>query len=238
MSATDLALATAVLAVGGTVQGSVGFGSLVVGAPLLVLIEPDLVPGPALLAAFALVVLIAYRDRAGIHVAGVGWMIVGRVPGTVLGGLAVAGLPERSLELVFGALLLLAVAMSASGLHLAPERPALLAAGALSGFMGTTTSVGGPPLALVYQRESGTTIRGTLNAMFVIGSLLSIVTLAAFGEFGRRELGAGLALVPGIVAGFLVSNRTAPRLDQGVIRAAVLIVAGGSALAVLARALV
>jgi len=40
----------------------------------------------------------------------------------------------------------------------------LLIAGGLSGFFGTLTSIGAPPLALVEQGEKGPTIRGTLSA--------------------------------------------------------------------------
>lgn len=236
MSPLDLALAAAVLAVGGLLQGSIGFGSMIVAAPLLILIEPSLVPAPAIVAATALVVLIAWRDRASIEARGVGWTIIGRVPGTILGGVAVAWLSQTALEFLFGALLLLAVLLSARDIHLERTPTLLFGAGALSGLMGTATAVGGPPLALVYQRESGPIIRGTLNGIFVVGSLFSIVTLAAVGELGIDELNTGLAISPGIVFGFALSRRLATALDARSLRPAILTFAGVAAVAVLVRA--
>lgn len=236
MSATDLTLAALAMAAGGAVQGSIGFGAMVVAAPILVLIEPALVPGPALLAATVLVVLIAWRDRAGLEARGVGWTFVGRVPGTVVGGLLVTLLSPTGLEFLFGSLLLAAVLISAGRFHLERNAPVLVGAGALSGIMATATSVGGPPLALVYQREAGPTIRATLNGIFVVASPLSLGMLAAVGKLGITELAHGLAIAPGIVLGFLVSNRTAAALDARSLRPAVLAVAGISAVAVLVRA--
>ncbi|NIR59973.1 MAG: sulfite exporter TauE/SafE family protein, partial [Gammaproteobacteria bacterium] len=55
------------------------------------------------------------------------------------------------LVIAVGALVLLAVAMSVAGLKISPTRPTLITAGALSGFMSTVSSVGGPPLAITYQ---------------------------------------------------------------------------------------
>ncbi len=236
MTGTELAWAAAILVVGGTVQASIGFGAMVVAAPILILIDPALVPGPALVAATLLVVLIAWRDRAGLEARGVGWTIAGRVPGTVVGGLAVAALSPTGLELLFGALLLLAVVISAGDFHLERTPTVLTAAGALSGLMATATSVGGPPLALVYQREAGPTIRATLNGIFLVASPMSLGMLAAVGELGLRELGRGLAISPGIVVGFVISGALTDRLDRRSLRPAVLVVAGVSALAVLLRA--
>jgi hypothetical protein len=54
LSFVQLVFAWAVVAVGAALQGAVGFGLGVIGAPLLVLIAPGLVPGPLLLVAFVL----------------------------------------------------------------------------------------------------------------------------------------------------------------------------------------
>lgn len=211
---------------------------MIVAAPVLVLIDPGLVPGPAMIAATVLVVLIAWRERASIDRAGVAWTVAGRVPGTVVGGYAVAALSQRSLELLIGSVLLAAVVLTAGNLHLPRSRPVLLGAGALSGFMGTSTTVGGPPLALVYQQEAGPVIRGTLNGIFVVGSALSIVTLVAVGKLGLAELGSGLAITPGIVVGFVASRNTAARIDSASIRPIVLGGAGLAAALVLIQAAV
>ena len=60
-----------------------------------------------------------------------------------------------------------------------------LAAG--TGFASTVSSVGGPPMAVVYANEAGPVIRGTLSFIFVIGGAMSLAALIAVGSFGRDE---------------------------------------------------
>jgi uncharacterized membrane protein YfcA len=237
MSALELGLASVAVVVGAAIQGSIGFGVNLIVAPALIAIDPALVPGPPAFLSLVLTLLMVRRERSSADVRGVGWALAGRIPGTLAGAAAVAVLSERGLSTAFGILLLLAVLMTASGYRLRPTPGALVAAGLLSGFMGTTTSVGGPPMALVYQEADGATIRSTLAAFLTVGISLSLLSLAAVGRFGGPEIRASLLLVPPTIAGFLASRRIAPWLDRGHIRTAVLVISGASAVVILARAL-
>ncbi|HKJ70828.1 MAG TPA: sulfite exporter TauE/SafE family protein [Gammaproteobacteria bacterium] len=237
MSAEWLAV-EAVVAVGALLQGAVGFGVALVAAPLLMLVRPELVPGPMILAAWSLTLLIAVRDRRGVDWAGLRWTVPGLVAGTAAAVVLLKGLSPAAMGLLFGTLVLAAVALSAAGWHPRPRpRNLLLAAGA-TGFMGTATSVGGPPIALVYQRESGVRLRGSLSAVFLAGGALSLAGLSLAGRFGLAELAAGAGLLPGVVAGFLLSGPLADFLDGRWLRPAVLAVSAAAALAVLIRSLV
>ena len=51
----------------------------------------------------------------------------------------------------------------------------MVLAGAASGVMGTATAIGGPPMALVWQRNSGARLRGTMSGFFLVGSAMSLV---------------------------------------------------------------
>ncbi len=232
-----LVLAAGVVAAGSVVQGAVGYGLALLSAPLLVLIEPRLVPGPLVFAGLVLTVVMAVRDRASIHVSGVGWALVGRVPGTVLGAFTLTVLAERTLGITLGALVLAAVAMTAFGPPIRPRRGVLLVGGVLSGFMGTTSSIGGPPIAMLYQHERGALIRGTLSTYFTFGATLSLVALAFVGRFGRFELLSACALLPGVFVGVLLSERALSWLDGGRTRVAVLAVSAISGALVLGREL-
>jgi uncharacterized membrane protein YfcA len=158
--------------------------------------------------------------------------------GTVAGVAALTVLSGGRLEVTLGVLVLLGVAMSASGLHLPVTPRVLVGAGALSGFMGTTVSIGAPPMALVYQRSSGPSIRGTLSAYFVVGVILSLVGLRFVGRFGTTELGLAFSLLPGVLIGFLISRHTSGFFDRGYTRGAVLLLSAATGLAVILRQLV
>jgi len=232
-------LASLVLVAGAVVQGSVGFGVALLGAPLLFLVNPALVPGPMLVAGLTLPALILVRDRAGLLKGPVAWALAGFLVGSVLAGGLVASLPGDGLALVFGSLVLLAVALSALGW--APAEPHgrhLAAAGTLAGFMATATSIGGPPLALVFQNASGQRLRATLSAIFVPGGLFALLSLAAVDRFDGAGLVLGLALLPAVFAGFWLSGFTIRALDRAWLRPAVLAVSAVAGAGAMARALV
>lgn len=234
-SPIQLVVASACIGFGALLQGSVGFGMALVAAPLLSLIDARLVPGPVLASALTLTLLVAWRDRRAIDMRGVTWAIVGRVPGTLAGAATIALLPARPLAIVFGVLVVVAVLLIAFGLPLRPTPRTLLFAGALSGFMGTTASIGGPPVAVLYQRAEGPRVRGTLGGYFVAGASMSIAALAIVGRFGMREIAWSLWLVPGALVGFALSFRVARWLDAGRTRNAVLGVAALSGALVILR---
>lgn len=219
------------------IQGSVGFGYALVSAPLLALVAPDFVPGPIMLSSMLLSLASGYRERDFIDRRGVTLALLGRIPGVVLGAGAMAWLPESTMNLVFGAVVLVAVLLSASGLRVAMSARNLAGAGFASGVMGTMTSIGGPPIALVYQDSKGPQLRATLNTYFALGSAMSIPALALAGHFGRVEFIHGLWLLPATAVGFAFSGATRDFLDQGHTHSAVLAVASISALAVVVRTL-
>ncbi|MQA16705.1 MAG: TSUP family transporter [Pseudonocardiaceae bacterium] len=224
-----LIVAGVIVAAAAVVQGAVGFGLSLVAAPLLVLLDPALVPVPLIILASMHAVLTVIRDGRHADWRGVGWVLLGRVPGTGLGVLAVATLPQRGFGLVVGLCVLAFVVVSL--LRWRPRlRPrALLLAGVASGAGGTAVAIGGPPLALLYQHSTGPRVRATLAAVFVAGSAISLGALAIAGEVTTESLRDAALLLPFLIIGFLLSGLARRILDQGWTRTAVLTVASASA---------
>jgi uncharacterized membrane protein YfcA len=231
-------VADLVLMVGATIQGTIGFGTNLIAAPILVLIDRNLVPVPIILVSLVVNVLVARRDRGDHPWRMMRWPILGQIPASVLGAAAVAVVSERGLDVLFGLLVLIGVGLSAIGRHPRPTRRVSLGAGAASGFMATTTGVGGPPMALVYQRETGPQLRAALTRFFGLGSVVAFVPLLLFGQVEAADFARALALTPGVLAGFYLSRYVARRLDHGWLRPVVLAVSGLSAFVVLIKALV
>lgn len=233
----DYLLELLVVSVGSLVQASVGFGFALVSAPLLVLIDPGLVPGPATVSAAAVGALNVYRNRGPVDWRGIRWGSVGLVPGTVLAGFTLALVSSQALAVLVGGLVLIAVLVSLAGVRVGASPKVLVTAGALSGFMGTTATIGGPPIALVFQRESGPFIRSTLARFFVVAMVMAMTAQISAGRLGVDEAVAGLALYPGVLLGFWLSKRLIPVLDGGLMRRAILFVSGVSSVAVLLKEL-
>jgi uncharacterized membrane protein YfcA len=233
----ELLIAMVLVAAGSVVQGSIGFGMAVIAAPILLLVNPVFVPGPMLLAAVFLVMLMALRNRRDVIVGDVAVATVGRILGTAPAALAIRALEPSIFELLFAVLVIAVVLLSVKGIHLRRTPRNVFAAAALSGFIGTMSSMGGPAMALVYQHETGPKIRGTLSAIFTIGTAISVLGLWWAGRFGALELQLALLLMPAVFVGFLLSRYTVGRLDKAHTRPAVLAVSALSALAIVLRAL-
>ena len=238
MTPLEWLFAEVVVVVGSVLQGAVGFGLGLLGAPLLVILDPSLVPGPLLAAALFLSILVALREHRAIDLRGVSWALVGRVPGTLLGAAVIAAIPQREISLLVGAVVLVAVGLVGTGARIPRTRPALFGAGTLSGFMATTSSIGGPPIAFLYQDSPGDRVRGTLSGFFLVGLVISLGALTLVGRFGRAEILSSILLFPAVLVGFLLSARIAAVLDRGHTRKAILAASALAGLAVVIEALV
>ena len=224
-SLTEFLLASLIVAIGSALQSSVGFGFALMSAPVLAFIDPKLVPGPLIIAVTLLLVLTAVREHQSMDLTGIGWVLFGRVPGTVLAIVALDAMSERGITIGLGVLVLVAVAISLLRVNLPRTPPLLTMAGLISGLMGTTSGLGGPAVAVLYQHEPGSRVRSTLAGYFLIGAIMSISALAFAGRLGRAEATLSLGLLPGILIGFLSARKTSEWLDRGRTRTAVLLVA-------------
>jgi uncharacterized membrane protein YfcA len=237
-SIVALALATLIVAMGAALQTSVGFGLALFAAPLLNLIDPKLVPGPLIIAMMIVLVTSAVRERDAMDLRGVGWVLAGRLPGALLGALALRALAPGTLSLAIGILVLVAVGLSLYRGGLPRSRPMLVGAGLVSGVMGTTAAIGGPAVAVLYQRESGPLVRSTLAGYFIVGAVMSLVALFLVDRLGREEVVLGLAMMPGIVLGIAVADPARRFLDRGYTRNAILLVSAAAGLSAVVRGLV
>jgi uncharacterized membrane protein YfcA len=235
VSPLDVVLGFLVMVVGGCLQGAVGFGSNLVAAPLLILLDESFVPAPIVVASLLLNALMIRREGQGAFDPTVKPAMVAQVPGAIGAGVVLAVLPERGLSLLFAALVLVGVGVSAAGWHLRPTRRTLAGAGFAAGFMGTISGIGGPPVALVYQRSSGPALRATLSRFFLVGGVVSLAVLVASGRVDADDLRACLVTVPGSTLGFAASAPVARRLDRGSVRPVVLVVSSLAAAAVVLR---
>jgi uncharacterized membrane protein YfcA len=187
-------------------QASIGFGLGMLAAPVVALVDPRLIPGTLIMLAAIVTLMVVLRERTAIDVTGTGWALVGRVPGTIAGALILTAIPERALAMLIAAVVLGGVALTSMGWVPAPRRRNLVLAGATSGMLGTATSIGGPPMALVWQRSSGPRLRGTMAGFFLIGSLMSLTMLTLTGAVDRHTVVACAVLIPATVGGYVLSR--------------------------------
>jgi uncharacterized protein len=230
----------AAILLGAVVQGVVGTGLALVAVPVLAWLAPGLVPVGILVAAMPIAVTGAIRERAHMDVPAVSWAMAGRLPGGLLGAVAVAMLPVRGLQVLVATTVLLAVLAAvvtdARSVGEAPRRPrrsTIVLAGVLSGVGGTTSGIGGPPIAIVFRNVGGPAIRSTLSLVLMLGAVLSMLSLALVGEVTLPRLAAGAALIPLVMLGYVVAGRLRGRLNAAGVRVFVLVVSSVAGLGLL-----
>lgn len=230
------ALVLVVVTLGSAVQGTLGFGANLLITPVLAAVEPEAVPATPMLLIVPLAALMVWREHHGVDRRAVGLLMLGRLPGTVAGAAVVAAVAAGTLSVLAGLGVLAAVATSLASASVPVTTSTILATGVVSGAMGTATSIGGPPVALLYQHHEGRRLRATLAATFLLGVVVSLAALAFAGEVTGDHARLALALVPGTLAGVVASGRLTGLVDRGGwLRPAVLAFATVTAVVAIAR---
>lgn len=229
--------AGAAVFLGALVQSGAGLGLGLVASPVVTLLDPALMPGTMLLTGSVLPLLVLAREVRHADWHGVSWALAGRLAGTLAGIWVVANLAPQELGAAVGAMVLLVVAVTAMGVALPRNRWTLITAGVISGAAGTSTSVGGPPVALLYAGGSGPQVRATLSVFLIAGNAIAVSALAVSGHLPGRDLAMAAVFVCLAGLGFAVAGRLRHFLDGGRIRVAVLALAAASAILLITRSL-
>jgi uncharacterized protein len=234
---TTYAVIAAAVLIGSVVQSAVGLGVGLVAAPVTALLEPELMPGALLMVAVLMPCLTLVFDHEDIDWSGLLWSLPARIPGTLVGVWVVTTLSPRELGIAIGLVVLVAVAVTWRAIVVPVNRATLSAAGFASGITGTATSIGGPPIAIVYQHRPAREIRTTMAVYFLIGATLSLVALLVSGDLDRDQAVAAAELLPFLAGGVVLGTVARRSIPAHVVRPAVLLVSSASALVLLVRSL-
>lgn len=214
-----------------------GFGLGLVAAPVLTMLDPGAMPGAIQVVNMSLPLFTLAVEWRKVDWRGLGFAVLGRLPGSVIGALIVVYISVYTLSVFVGVMVLIAVGLTAWSFSVPRNGATVTGAGFLSGITGTATGIGGPPIALVYQNAKGPQIRATLAMFFFLSAAQSLGILALVGHLPATALTTGAALLVPMIGGFLVSGPLRRYLDGGKVRAAILVVAAISALALIGQSL-
>ncbi|EPA8368557.1 sulfite exporter TauE/SafE family protein [Vibrio fluvialis] len=204
--------------VGSFVQTAIGFGLAVVAAPLLFMVSPDYVPAPICIVALFISLLSAMKHRSSISIGGLKMALIGRVPGSIAGGLLLVWVSTDVLALWLGLLVLFAVGVSFLPFRIEPTPARMGIAGFFSGFFGTSSAIGGPPMALLLQHQEANQLRGNLSAFFVFSSIISLMVQIPAGFLTMHHLLITIPLIPSAWLGYALARKTTQTLPKEKIR--------------------
>jgi uncharacterized protein len=219
------------------VQGATGLGFALICGPVIGMTQPRLLPVFLLIQMIPLNGYVTWRERHALDLPGTTWISLGRFAGT-FGGLGVLFIvTERQLSLLIGISTVLAVLMTLLAPSFEPGKGAFLTAGLVTGVTETSTGVGGPPLALVYQHRPAPVLRSTVGACFLIGEVISLAILAMSDKITPDQVRLAFLLLPAVIVGALLSRLVHHRLDGALMRHLVLGFAAVSGVVVTVQAL-
>jgi uncharacterized membrane protein YfcA len=227
----------ATLVIGATVQGLVGLGLGLVAAPVTALIEPRLMPELMLWLAFVMPFVTLLREHHQIDWRGLAWAVPARIPGTILGVALVGWFTARELGVAVAVMVLLSVLVTIRSVEVPVTARTLVGAGLVSGVTGTATSIGGPPMALLYQHRPPAQIRSTLGIYFILGAGFSLIGLGVAGTLEFETFLLAMLLVPCLFLGFGLSRLLHRVMAAHHVRGGVLLVCGLSAVVLLVKSL-
>ena len=194
------------LFVSSAVQGVLGFGFAVIASPIIVQINPNLVPQLLALLGLPIALRVFFREKDGVDLSKVKPLIVGRLVGGPIGLLLLLNLSEKYLSIAVGVIVLVAGLGSFFGWVINRNNINSFLAGTFSGIFGMVAAVGGPPVALLYRNTKSEEFRPSLNSVFSIGILITLSLLILSGNLFMDHLLLFVLFLPFVLIGVRVSS--------------------------------
>ena len=194
------------LFVSSAVQGVLGFGFAVIASPIIVQINPNLVPQLLALLGLPIALRVFFREKDGVDLSKVKPLIIGRLVGGPIGLLLLLNLSEKYLSIAVGVIVLIGGLGSFFGWVINRNNLNSFFAGTFSGIFGMVAAVGGPPVALLYRNTKSQEFRPSLNIVFSIGILITLSLLVLSGNLFTDHLLLFVLFLPFVLVGVRVSS--------------------------------
>ncbi len=237
-----LLFVAAVILVSAVVQGMSGFGFALVNVPfLLFVLNPrEVVPLNTLLGT-VLNAAIFWEARHHLerrHFQGAALIVGGYFLGAFGGTWLLLILPEKALKvLVYASMVSFALLIwRGRQIHVRHERAMAGIVGLASGLIGSTTSMGGPPIVLYLaaRRYDKEVFRALLGLYGFLLSGMQVAIFAVAGVFTVEVWRMALLLAAALVAGYWIGRHLFIRIPQDAFRRIVLLIVIVTAIAGLA----
>jgi uncharacterized membrane protein YfcA len=210
----------AVALVAAAVNGGLGYGFSSITVPVALLFHAGRVLNPALvLIELFINALALVANRGSLRAV---WprmrpMLAGAIPGVVAGSLVLAWANPANLKLFTFSALLPLILLQSAGLRrpVRNEGRAALHAGAVLGALYGSTTISGPPLALIFNNQglSRGEFRAALSIFRIVESSCALAAYLALGLFTREALSVAGTLAPSAVVGVALGYLAVRRLD-------------------------
>jgi uncharacterized membrane protein YfcA len=208
----------------GSISGLTGFGfGLVIVPILLLLFEPATVVVLTGVLAVASGLPILAQDRAMVRSRIVMPLLIPALIGALTGVRLLTSLDSTYIKLIAGIVVVVFALMVARGFVIPGirSRVAPLVAGYVSGVLGTSTGMSGPPVVLFLtdRTPEPRVFRASITAYFAATNTVGVSLVLRTGVVGARELGIAGVLLPVALAGRRIGQHLHNKVDMAQFRA-------------------
>ena len=207
------------------VNGALGYGFSSLTVPVALVFYANRVLNPALVVIEVFINLyVLYINRSSIQAV---WkrvfpILIGLVPGVVVGSLFLVSLNPGWIKFFTYAILLPLILAQAAGVRRPIERERLIGLpfGMGLGFLYSVTTVSGPPLAILFNNQGlvKTEFRAGLGLVRVAESSLTAVVYYHLGLYSMESLNLLSVIVPSVLVGIPLGAYAIRRLDAETFR--------------------
>ena len=207
------------------VNGALGYGFSSLTVPVALVFYANRVLNPALVVIEVFINLyVLYINRSSIQAV---WkrvfpILIGLVPGVIVGSLFLVSLNPGWIKFFTYAILLPLILAQAAGVRRPIERERLIGLpfGMGLGFLYSVTTVSGPPLAILFNNQGlvKTEFRAGLGLVRVAESSLTAVVYYHLGLYSMESLNLLSVIVPSVLVGIPFGAYAIRRLDAETFR--------------------
>jgi len=192
-------------------QGLTGFGFSILAVPLITLFIPPKTAVPILLIYSMIInIVVLYSARKAVNLKKIWILLVAGIITMPLGTHLLVIMNENLLKIFIGSMILMFGILLLIGFRkqFANEKIAMLPVGMVSGLLGGSISISGPPIILFLSNQDVDkhTFRGNLAAYFFILNLFTIPVYYLNGLLTKVVWSYSLTFLPGLLIGVVVGN--------------------------------
>jgi uncharacterized membrane protein YfcA len=214
----------------------VSVGMIIV--PILAFISLSLVPTPIIFASIFLTLLMSIKYKNHIELSSTLSISFGMLIGIFIALAFFINLPQNSLGIVFGILILISVILSIKFPDFELNKKNGFIGGLIAGTMGALSAVGGQILAMLMQNKKLESIKATLAFLYTLFSIVMLIIFSYFDKFNLDQAIVGLYMVPGFIIGFLIGPYFTKYFNAKYIKPLILILASLGAILLIGKSII
>ncbi|MEL7631907.1 MULTISPECIES: sulfite exporter TauE/SafE family protein [Sporomusa] len=205
------------------IQSITGFGFAAVSAPLLLLyINPNYVVGLTVFGALVSNFWVMYKTKGKSDPKLVWPMFAASLVGILPGVYLLTIVDAAVLKLYIGILVLLMAAFMAGNYVIKVKRIKLAAilVGIVSGFLGGSTSLNGPPVALFFmnQQQEKETLRTNIVHYFCLANIATLIIMYLMKTLDLNAFRESIYVVPAVLLGAWLGEKVFVKISKSVFR--------------------